>query len=72
VHLGYRYLSSLLMTAALAAPVAMMAVAESCGIRQPRSKTMIYTMTKPCPICNQQLTKQKPTETVPCICGQHV
>jgi hypothetical protein len=46
--------------------------AEGCGIRQPRSKTMIYMMTKPCPICKQQLTKQKPTETVPCICGQHV
>ena len=25
---------------------------------------MTYTMTKPCPICKQQLTKQKPTETV--------
>ena len=25
---------------------------------------MIYMMTKPCPICKQQLTKQKPTETV--------
>ncbi len=24
------------------------------------------------PICKQQLTKQKPTETVPCICGKHV
>jgi|HubBroStandDraft_6_1064221.scaffolds.fasta_scaffold02083_2 hypothetical protein len=33
---------------------------------------MVYTMTKPCPICKQQLTKQKPTETVVCICGQHV
>jgi len=33
---------------------------------------MIYAMTKPCPICKQQLTKQKPTETVPCVCGQHV
>jgi hypothetical protein len=22
---------------------------------------MVYTMTKPCPICKQQLTKQKPT-----------
>jgi hypothetical protein len=24
------------------------------------------------PICKQQLTKQKPTETVACTCGQHV
>ena len=26
----------------------------------------MYTMTKPCPICKQQLTKQKPTDSVPC------
>jgi hypothetical protein len=30
---------------------------------------MTYTMTEPCPICKQRLTKQKPTETVPCMCG---
>jgi len=33
---------------------------------------MTYTMTKLCPICKPQLTMQKPTETVPCMCGQHV
>ena len=35
-------------------------------------RLMIYTMTKPCPICKQQLTKQKPTESVPCLCGHHI
>jgi hypothetical protein len=39
---------------------------------QPRSKTMTYVMTKPCPICKKQLTKQQPTETVTCGCGNHV
>jgi hypothetical protein len=33
---------------------------------------MMYAMTKPCPICKQQLTKQKPTDSVPCTCGHHV
>ena len=33
---------------------------------------MTYIMTKPCPICAQQLIKQKPTDTVPCSCGKHV
>jgi hypothetical protein len=33
---------------------------------------MTYTMTKPCPICKQQLTKQKPTDSVACACGNHV
>ncbi len=28
---------------------------------------MTYVMTKPCPICAQQLIKQKPTDTVPCL-----
>jgi hypothetical protein len=37
-----------------------------------RSKTMTYVMTKPCPICKKQLTKQQPTETVTCCCGKHV
>jgi hypothetical protein len=35
-------------------------------------KTMTYVMTKPCPICKKQLTKQHPTETVTCSCGNHV
>ncbi len=30
---------------------------------------MTYVMTKPCPICTQQLTKQAPTDTVHCTCG---
>ena len=30
---------------------------------------MTYIMTKPCPIRTQQLTKQKPTDTVRCVCG---
>jgi hypothetical protein len=33
---------------------------------------MTYVMTKPCPVCRQQLTKQRPTDTVPCPCGKHV
>ena len=33
---------------------------------------MTYVMTKPCPICEKQLTKQQPTETVKCGCGNHV
>jgi len=33
---------------------------------------MTYVMTKPCPVCKQQLTKQKPTDTVQCGCGKHV
>ncbi len=33
---------------------------------------MTYVMTKPCPVCKKQLTKQTPTDTVPCSCGNHV
>jgi len=33
---------------------------------------MTFVMTKPCPICRKQLTKQQPTETVACNCGKHV
>jgi hypothetical protein len=33
---------------------------------------MTYVMTKPCPICKKQFTKQQPTETVGCACGSHV
>ena len=33
---------------------------------------MTYIMTKPCPIRTQQLTKQKPTDTVRCVYGKHV
>jgi hypothetical protein len=33
---------------------------------------MTYVMTKPCPVCKQQLTKPRPTDTVPCTCGHHV
>jgi hypothetical protein len=33
---------------------------------------MTYIMTKPCPVCKQQLTKQHPTDTVPCTCGKHI
>ncbi len=36
------------------------------------AKIMTYVMTKPCPVCKQQLTKQRPTDTVPCTCGHHV
>jgi len=35
-------------------------------------KIMTYVMTKPCPICKAQLTKQQPTETVTCCCGKHI
>ena len=30
---------------------------------------MTPVMTKPCPLCAKQLTKQKPTDTVQCPCG---
>jgi hypothetical protein len=33
---------------------------------------MTYVMTKPCPICRKQMTKQQPTETLACVCGNHV
>ena len=33
---------------------------------------MTYVMTKPCPVCKQQLTKRQPTDTVHCPCGKHV
>jgi hypothetical protein len=33
---------------------------------------MTYVMTKPCPVCKQQLTKRHPTDTVRCTCGKHV
>jgi len=33
---------------------------------------MTYVMTKPCPVCKQQLTKRRPTDTVLCTCGNHV
>jgi hypothetical protein len=33
---------------------------------------MTYVMTKPCPVCKQQLIKQRPTDTVPCSCGKHI
>jgi hypothetical protein len=36
------------------------------------AQIMTYVMTKPCPVCKQQLTKQRPTDTVPCSCGHHV
>jgi hypothetical protein len=35
-------------------------------------KFMTYLMTKPCPVCKQQLTKPHPTDTVRCTCGKHV
>jgi hypothetical protein len=35
-------------------------------------KVMTYVMTKPCPVCKQQLTKKVPTDTVQCACGKHV
>jgi len=37
-----------------------------------RREIMTYVMTKPCPICKQQLTKKIPTQTVQCSCGKHV
>jgi hypothetical protein len=37
-----------------------------------RPKVMTYVMTKPCPVCKQQLTKKVPTDTVQCACGKHV
>jgi hypothetical protein len=37
-----------------------------------RYTVMTYVMTKPCPICKQQLTKKVPTDTVQCACGKHV
>ena len=37
-----------------------------------RANSMIYVITKPCPVCKQQLTKQRPTDTVHCPCGKHV
>lgn len=37
-----------------------------------RRDIMTYVMTKPCPICKQQLTKKKPTETVQSACAKHV
>jgi hypothetical protein len=39
---------------------------------QSGSQIMTYVMTKPCPVCKQQLTKQRPTDTVQCTCGKHV
>src|SRR5215469_14541436 len=33
---------------------------------------MTYVMTKPCPVCRQQLVKPRPTDTVRCTCGKHV
>jgi len=36
-----------------------------------RCKIMTYVMTKPCPVCKQQLTKRVPTDTVQCACGKH-
>lgn len=36
------------------------------------NKVMTYVMTKPCPICKQQLTKKVPTDVVQCACGKHV
>jgi len=33
---------------------------------------MTYIMTKFCPICRLQLTKQKPTDTVRYTCGKHI
>jgi hypothetical protein len=40
--------------------------------QQQEAKTMTYMMTKPCPVCRQQLTKRRPTDTVHCSCGKHV
>jgi len=37
-----------------------------------RRNVMTYVMTKPCPVCKQQLTKKVPTDTVQCACGKHV
>lgn len=42
---------------------------------QPRmngAKIMTPVMTKPCPVCRQQLTKARPTDTVHCACGKHI
>ena len=33
---------------------------------------MTHVMTKPCPVCKQQITKRQPTDTVLCTCGKHV
>jgi|HubBroStandDraft_2_1064218.scaffolds.fasta_scaffold14169_2 hypothetical protein len=46
--------------------------AESAFSRNLEAKLMTYVMTKPCPVCRQQLIKQRPTETVQCTCGKHV
>lgn len=40
--------------------------------RSPEGGIMTYVMTKPCPVCKQQLTKKAPTDTVQCACGKHV
>jgi hypothetical protein len=42
---------------------------EGCSLG---AKIMTYVMTKPCPICKQQLTKRQPTDTVHCTCGKYV
>jgi len=42
------------------------------ALAQLGAKTMTYVMTKPCPVCRQQLTKKRPTETVHCACGKHI
>jgi hypothetical protein len=42
------------------------------GLANWEARLMTYVMTKPCPVCRQQLTKQRPTDTVPCTCGKYV
>ena len=42
------------------------------GLARRENKVMTYMMTKPCPVCKQQLTKKVPTDTVQCACGKHV
>jgi hypothetical protein len=44
---------------------------DQAGFHKERRK-VCDVMTKPCPVCKQQLTKKAPTETVQCACGKHV
>ncbi|MBV9342730.1 MAG: hypothetical protein JO159_17840 [Acidobacteria bacterium] len=69
-------LDNLLMQPLLAAGSSQSSTAVESDVHNAQSRNrrriMTYVMTKPCPICRQQLTKQTPTETVHCACGKHV
>src|SRR5260370_41133235 len=39
------------------------------GLARRENNFMTYVMTKPCPICKQQLTKKLPTDVLQCPCG---